>query len=171
MTTASVSTRLLRSLAHRVLRRLACHEPLDLARGSRSFVEGSEAFDMARAESNGPAMSEPAASRRPRVSRMETCWRRDREMLWGRVGRPPSPLRGYGETAFALSVACQPKHHPRVMRAEGERRLAEREGFEPSVEFPLHTLSKRAPSTTRTSLRLSGINSLAAGGDPRKTKL
>src|SRR6478672_6445316 len=32
--------------------------------------------------------------------------------------------------------------------------LAEREGFEPSVEFPLHTLSKRAPSTTRTSLRI-----------------
>ena len=30
--------------------------------------------------------------------------------------------------------------------------MAEREGFEPSVEFPLHTLSKRAPSTTRTSL-------------------
>ena len=25
------------------------------------------------------------------------------------------------------------------------RDLAEREGFEPSVEFPLHTLSKRAP--------------------------
>src|SRR3954464_4670725 len=51
--------------------------------------------------------------------------------------------------------------------------LAERVGFEPTVEFPLHTLSKRAPSTTRTSLpstrlivrsltagRLSGINSL-----------
>jgi hypothetical protein len=31
--------------------------------------------------------------------------------------------------------------------------MAEREGFEPSVGFPLHTLSKRAPSTTRTSLR------------------
>ena len=30
--------------------------------------------------------------------------------------------------------------------------LAERVGFEPTVEFPLHTLSKRAPSTTRTSL-------------------
>ncbi len=39
--------------------------------------------------------------------------------------------------------------------------VAEREGFEPSVEFPLHTLSKRAPSTTRTSLRASGISSLA----------
>jgi hypothetical protein len=36
-------------------------------------------------------------------------------------------------------------------------KLAEREGFEPSVEFPLHTLSKRAPSTTRTSLRVFGI--------------
>ena len=31
--------------------------------------------------------------------------------------------------------------------------MAEREGFEPSVELPLHTLSKRAPSTTRPSLR------------------
>ena len=38
--------------------------------------------------------------------------------------------------------------------ASRERRLAERVGFEPTVEFPLHTLSKRAPSTTRTSLRL-----------------
>ena len=36
---------------------------------------------------------------------------------------------------------------------EREKDMAEREGFEPSVEFPLHTLSKRAPSTTRTSLR------------------
>jgi hypothetical protein len=40
--------------------------------------------------------------------------------------------------------------------------LAEREGFEPSVEFPLHTLSKRAPSTTRTSLRAFGISHLRA---------
>jgi hypothetical protein len=39
-------------------------------------------------------------------------------------------------------------------KSQNARKLAEREGFEPSVEFPLHTLSKRAPSTTRTSLRL-----------------
>ena len=32
-------------------------------------------------------------------------------------------------------------------------RVAERVGFEPSVAFPLYTLSKRAPSATRTSLR------------------
>ena len=31
--------------------------------------------------------------------------------------------------------------------------MAEREGFEPSIEFPLYTLSKRAPSTTRPSLQ------------------
>src|SRR6516165_8877322 len=37
--------------------------------------------------------------------------------------------------------------------------LAERVGFEPTVEFPLHTLSKRARSTTPTSLRFR-INDL-----------
>jgi PAS domain S-box-containing protein len=41
------------------------------------------------------------------------------------------------------------------------RELAERVGFEPTVGFPLHTLSKRAPSTTRTSLRFR-INGLRA---------
>ena len=33
------------------------------------------------------------------------------------------------------------------------------------------SISKRAPSTTRTSLRLSGINSLPEGGEPCKSKL
>ena len=42
--------------------------------------------------------------------------------------------------------------------------LAERVGFEPTVEFLLHTLSKRAPSTTRTSLRIFRISSLQASG-------
>ena len=45
-------------------------------------------------------------------------------------------------------------------RQSSGARLAEREGFEPSVEFPLHTLSKRAPSTTRPSLQMFRINSL-----------
>ncbi len=31
--------------------------------------------------------------------------------------------------------------------------LAESEGFEPSIQFPIYTLSRRAPSTTRTTLR------------------
>ena len=31
--------------------------------------------------------------------------------------------------------------------------MAERVGFEPTLEFPLNTLSKRAPSATRPSLQ------------------
>ena len=31
--------------------------------------------------------------------------------------------------------------------------MAERVGFEPTLEFPLNTLSKRAPSTTRPPLQ------------------
>jgi hypothetical protein len=45
-----------------------------------------------------------------------------------------------------------------------ERRLAERVGFEPTVEFPLHTLSKRAQSTTLTSLRLESTTYDMASG-------
>ena len=32
-------------------------------------------------------------------------------------------------------------------------KLAEKEGFEPSVELPPHTLSRRAPSASRSPLR------------------
>src|SRR4030095_14613983 len=68
-------------------------------------------------------------------------------------------------------LACQPKlarRSPHGLAKPGrssrvflasERRLAERVGFEPTVEFPLHTLSKRAPSTTRPSLRFRINNS------------
>jgi hypothetical protein len=42
--------------------------------------------------------------------------------------------------------------------------VAERVGFEPTVEFPLHTLSKRAPSTARPSLRIFRISGLRASG-------
>ena len=35
--------------------------------------------------------------------------------------------------------------------------LAEREGFEPSIRFTVYTLSRRAPSTTRPSLRKGRI--------------
>ena len=38
-----------------------------------------------------------------------------------------------------------------------KRGMAERVGFEPTLEFPLNTLSKRAPSTTRPSLHRAVI--------------
>ena len=41
-----------------------------------------------------------------------------------------------------------------------EGKMAERQGFEPWVPFRVHTLSKRAPSATRPSLRIMRINNL-----------
>jgi hypothetical protein len=55
------------------------------------------------------------------------------------------------------------------------QKLAERVGFEPTLEFPLNTLSKRAPSATRPSLRreswkemprISVKNAAANSADP-----
>src|ERR1700733_1193798 len=44
----------------------------------------------------------------------------------------------------------------------GRKDVAERVGFEPTLEFPLNTLSQRAPSATRPSLRRGvAFNSLA----------
>jgi hypothetical protein len=55
--------------------------------------------------------------------------------------------------------------------------MAERVGFEPTLEFPLNTLSKRAPSATRPSLRRRlGLESLyrlqdnAVGGSERVSR-
>jgi hypothetical protein len=58
----------------------------------------------------------------------------------------------------------------REVEEVAQAEVAERVGFEPTVEFPLHTLSKRAPSTTRTSLRFES-QQLASGrgSDYRKT--
>ena len=39
-------------------------------------------------------------------------------------------------------------------------KMAERVGFEPTVPFRVHTLSKRAPSTTRTSLQPTRLRSV-----------
>ena len=43
------------------------------------------------------------------------------------------------------------------------KKLAERVGFEPTLEFPLNTLSKRAPSATRPSLRVMSKLRFALG--------
>ena len=42
---------------------------------------------------------------------------------------------------------------PEPPAASASEQMAEREGFEPSVELPLHTISSRAPSATRSPLR------------------
>ena len=44
-----------------------------------------------------------------------------------------------------------------IINVYAGKMLAERVGFEPTLEFPLNTLSKRAPSATRPSLRLKSV--------------
>jgi hypothetical protein len=70
--------------------------------------------------------------------------------------QPSHETNARRESGQALGLAW-----PKPARVSGGRRLAERVGFEPTVEFPLHTLSKRARSTTPTSLRFR-INGLRA---------
>lgn len=43
---------------------------------------------------------------------------------------------------------------PRLVGVVLQLCIAERKGFEPSKQFPVYTLSRRAPSTTRTPLCL-----------------
>ena len=43
--------------------------------------------------------------------------------------------------------------------------MAERAGFEPAVELPPHTLSKRAPSASRTPLRTNRFTVKESGGE------
>jgi hypothetical protein len=52
-----------------------------------------------------------------------------------------------------------------------QKGMAEREGFEPPLEFPLNTLSKRAPSATRPSLHWCCTyerEAAALGGESRQ---
>ncbi len=93
-----------------------------------------------RAESRGAAA--------PRAVALEAHWLASRSSR--RSGTARTSRVALRRATFAGWLAN------RSSRGVGkrERRLAEREGFEPSVEFPLHTLSKRAQSTTLTSLRL-----------------
>ena len=46
------------------------------------------------------------------------------------------------------------RHHAIFRTRNHYSSMAERVGFEPTVEFPQHSLSRRAPSTTRTPLRV-----------------
>lgn len=50
--------------------------------------------------------------------------------------------------------------------------LAERKGFEPLIQLPVYTLSRRAPSTARTSLQvLSAIAIVSSWWDEVKQNL
>src|SRR5258706_5214090 len=70
---------------------------------------------------------------------------------------PPVPsneiLSGLRRTKLACNVPSQTCMMHNDYSEIDKKGLAERVGFEPTLEFPLNTLSKRAPSATRPSLR------------------
>ncbi len=77
------------------------------------------------------------------------------------LGFAPGPAtaraapRSPGIRARSRESGAAPESHS--LRHWSGARVAERVGFEPTVGgLPLHTLSKRAPSTPRTSLRAAG---------------
>ena len=77
---------------------------------------------------------------------------------WTTPASRDSASRGASWQPSPGSPAPRPKKTgPRPFKAGGPRSLAGRAGFEPAVRLPAHTLSKRAPSTTRTPLQVSSL--------------
>jgi hypothetical protein len=62
-----------------------------------------------------------------------------------------------GNGYVSLSLAA-PEFGPRKQRFLHLAEVAEGAGFEPAIEFPLYTLSRRAPSTTRPPLHAAQGN-------------
>ena len=79
----------------------------------------------------------------------------------------PGPEAGVFEPTFQCR-GFEPLHgrNPIKKRPQGALFywVADREGFEPSVEFPLHTRSRRAPSTTRSPVHTGRRSPCAEGG-------
>src|SRR5215467_14267694 len=57
------------------------------------------------------------------------------------------------EILQTLPKVSRPSHRPKKSLSDNDMCLAEGVGFEPTIRFPVYTLSKRAPSATRPSLR------------------
>src|SRR5208282_3623591 len=76
------------------------------------------------------------------------------------VAKAAFGLHPFGEidlpvhVGYLISVSPTVSQHVKYNKT---KELAERVGFEPTLEFPLNTLSKRAPSATRPSLRLESV--------------
>jgi Recombinase/Recombinase zinc beta ribbon domain len=159
------------SLQHIDHRRRTIVSKID--RGYEDYVSGriSEAF-WARKSAEWESNLQAVDAERARLDRSQapTVAHRGKDFRTRETGRNTVQITESDRAAptarnSALELHLRPwnslSHLQFAVRSTGERernwKLAEREGFEPSVEFPLHTLSKRAPSTTRTSLRLESI--------------
>ena len=56
------------------------------------------------------------------------------------------------EIFTTILATCLPNKRKPLLCKGFKFYSAESEGFEPSIQFPVYTLSRRAPSTTRTTL-------------------
>lgn len=76
------------------------------------------------------------------------------------------PVDDFLELTTAISTLVFIDGHGCCPRSSRQKDVAERAGFEPALEFPLNTLSKRAPSATRPSLpvQLGPIVMKSGGG-------
>ena len=62
-------------------------------------------------------------------------------------------------TAEWIGASMRLCHHGRIVKLTlNEKKLAEREGFEPPVRFPVHLISSQAPSTARPPLHFLGVS-------------
>ena len=68
-----------------------------------------------------------------------------------------SQNRGFEVQPFSRRFSQKNRSREFVLRIQGVTRMAERQGFEPWLPFRVNTLSKRAPSATRPSLRRESI--------------
>src|SRR5690606_2824245 len=73
-----------------------------------------------------------------------------RHLLWADLTRA-----GLGREFDLATAGCEYRAPlpPRLAQPNYTDKMAERVGFEPTIELPRYTLSRRAPSTTRPSLR------------------
>ncbi len=105
------------------------------------------------------------------VSRQRPAGNRSRSRSTEKAAAPPATLRhpnhslpllpsGPGGVCELSSRRDRRGHHRRGLLSPGTdgpgpfQQLAERAGFEPAIRLTVYTLSRRAPSTTRTPLRL-----------------
>src|SRR5215469_14765804 len=93
-----------------------------------------------------PAAAAICAIPRWHVGRSGTLRFRRASRIWRTSAAPTAPvLDGRRARIGARRVNCALER--------GREGLAEGVGFEPTIRFPVYTLSKRAPSATRPSLR------------------
>ena len=76
---------------------------------------------------------------------------------------PPMRTQPFGQPGSNLTPTPDIKRSDQMA---GSFNMAERAGFEPAIRLPAYTLSKRAPSATRTPLQMSNLAIISENHSP-----